>query len=127
VGWSPHDELEHGFVQMHFYSSITVFARDRRDCVWRPRDTAPVESGLVVLPRVLPESQLGWLTQVLEHAVLKSARNSTWLVEREGTADSYCERGLQPMRFLKLQKMRARQAEREEEPAERGAPRRRTG
>jgi hypothetical protein len=110
VGWSPHDELEQGFVQMHFYSSVTVFARDRRDCVWRPRDTAPVESSLIVLPRVLPESKLAWLAHLFEHAVLKSAQDSTWLVEREDTADAYCERGLQSRRVLKLQRLRARQA-----------------
>jgi len=101
---------------MHFYSSVTVFARDRRDCVWRPRDTAPVASSLVVLPRVLPESHLAWLAELFEHAVLKSAHDSTWLVERDGGADAYCESGLQPRRILKLRRLRAqREAERAEQ------------
>ena len=107
-GWSPHDELDPGYVQLAFYSSVTVFTRDRRDCVWRPRDTAPVESSLVVLPRVLPESQLGWFTRAFEHSIRKCAQDSTWLVERGGGADAYSERGLQPRWILKRMRLRAR-------------------
>ena len=107
-GWSPHDELDPGYVQLAFYSSVTVFTRDRRDCVWRPRDTAPVESSLVVLPRVLPESQLGWFTRAFEHSIRKCAQDSTWLVERGGGADAYSERGLQPRWILKRMRLRER-------------------
>ena len=94
---------------MVFYGSVTVFTKGARDCVWRPRDTAPVESSLVVLPRVLPESQLDWLTRQFESSILKSAQDSTWLVERDSTVDAYRERGLFPRWILKLQRLRARE------------------
>jgi len=108
-GWTPPDELEPGFVHMVFYGSVTVFTKGRRDCVWRPRDTAPVESSLVVLPRVLPESRLDWCTRQFESSILKSAQDSTWLVERDSNVDAYCERGLCPRWILKIQRLRARE------------------
>ena len=121
VGWTPPDELEPGFVHMVFYGSVTVFTRDHRDCVWRPRDTAPVESSLVVLPRVLPESRLEWFTRVFQNSIQKSAQDSTWLVERDCGVDAYCERGLQSRRILKLQRLREHEAaERAWEAAQRG-------
>lgn len=109
---------------MVFYSSVTVFTRGRRDCVWRPRDTAPVESSLVVLPRVLPESRLGWFTRVFEHAIRKSAEDSTWLVERDSGADAYSERGLQPRWILKRMRRRAlmERSEKQEAPEPKNEP-----
>lgn len=92
-----------------FYSSVTVFTQSARDCVWRPRDTAPVESSLLVLPKVLAESQLAWFSKLFESSILKSAQDSTWLVERESSVDAYCERGLHPRWLLKLQRARARE------------------
>lgn len=117
-GWSPHDELDPGYVQLVFYSSVTVFTIDRRDCVWRPRDTAPVESSLVVLPRVLPESRLAWFTRAFEHSIRKCAQDSTWLVERGGGVDAYSERGLQPRWILKRMRLRARQSQEPAQPAQ---------
>lgn len=123
MGWSPHDELDPGYVQLVFYSSVTVFTRDPRDCVWRPRDTAPVESSLVVLPRVLPESRLAWFTRAFEHSIRKCAQDSTWLVERAAGVDAYSERGLQPRWILKRMRLRAHQeAERAREAAGKPAP-----
>ena len=110
LGWTTPGELDPGFVHMVFYGSVTVFTRDRRDCVWRPRDTAPVESSLVVLPRVLPEAKVDWFTRVFENSIYKSAQDSTWLVERDCGVDAYCERGLQSRRILKLLRLREHEA-----------------
>lgn len=102
-------DLDPGFVKLVFYSSVTVFARGGRDCVWRPRDTAPVESCLAILPRVLAESQLPWFARTFEANIRKSAEDSTWLVERDSSLDVYCERGLSPRWIAKLQRKRARE------------------
>lgn len=96
--YCPESELDTGYVKIMFYSSITVFAHDTTDCVWRPRDTAPLESSMVLLPRILPDAQLAWLSKLFESAVHKSANDSTWLVERDGSVDVYSERTLQPRR-----------------------------
>lgn len=92
-----------------FYSSFTVFSRDARDCVWRPRDTAPVESSLLVLPQILSESQLGWFSKLFESSILKSAEDSTWLVERDNSVDAYYEKNLHPRWLVKIQRARARE------------------
>lgn len=88
---------------------MTVFSQSPRDCVWRPSDTAPVESCLTILPRVLAESQLLWFAKQFEANIRKSAEDSTWVVERGNSVDVYCERGLFPRWLVKLQRTRRRE------------------
>ena len=113
-------DLEQGFVKIVFYGSLTVFSKDAGACVWRPRDTAPLESALMILPRVLPESKLGYFARRFQNCIYKCAEDSTWLVERAGSVDSYCEKGLLPFWIVKAERQRAREeAERAHEEARR--------
>ena len=104
ASYSPESELESGYVKITFHGAVTVFSRDAPDCIWRPRDTVPLESSMVVLPRILPEAHLGWFSSIFESAVLKIVSDSTWLVEREDSVDVYSERGLHPRWIQKAQK-----------------------
>ena len=46
ASYRPESELESGYVKITFHGAATVFARDAADCIWRPRDTVPLESRL---------------------------------------------------------------------------------
>lgn len=106
AGYKTESEFEPGYVKITFYGSVTVFTRCPADCVWRPSDTAPIESSNIVLPRILPEAHLDWISQLFASAVHKSARDSTWLVEREDSVDVYSEHTRAPRSMLKAQARR---------------------
>lgn len=68
-----------------------------------------MESSLVVLPRVLPESKLSEFSRRFEHSIRKSVQDSLWLVERAHRVDTYSEQSLHPWWRVKRQIQQARE------------------
>jgi hypothetical protein len=87
----PSSDVNADFVDLVFYSSFTLFAENRRGGRWSPQCTVPVESGIVMLPKVLPESHLPRLARWFENALRKGAHDSRWLVQRQAGMDCYSE------------------------------------
>ena len=87
----PSSDVNADYVDLVFYSSVTLFTANRRGGGWSPHCTVPVESGMVLLPKVLPESHLPRLARWFENALRKGAHDSRWLVQRRSGLDCYSE------------------------------------
>ena len=89
--WHPNGDVSQDFVDLVFYSSVTLFAQRRQGGPWLPSCTVPMQSGVVLLPRVLRETQLHRFTRWFENALRKSTADSMWLVQRGAAVDAYSE------------------------------------
>ena len=86
-------DVEPGYVELKFYSALTVFERDPRGG-WIPADTAPMEAALVLIPIVLREPALPTYRRMFERAIRKSVTDSLWIAQRDKSIDTYREHGL---------------------------------
>lgn len=50
VSYAPSVELEHGFVELQFHSSMSIYDKPERHAAWELKDVVPVQSGMMVLP-----------------------------------------------------------------------------
>lgn len=76
-------ELDENYVPLHFHGTVAVF-----DHAARFHAVIPIESGIVLFPRLVHESDVPLLSRWARSAMERSMQTSIWVT---GSGDSYNE------------------------------------